>query len=190
MIFTNWFVKKIMRKNERKLETMKCILNNKNTFIKKGLMISCLISVTMIFTACQVNDHNNENEVDHSAMPQTPIEVTFATDPDSHIQVGERVELIAKVTQEGEMVDDAELVRFEIWYEEDTSEKDDNDHSNNHDAMEDYDTKHEMIEAEHRGDGQYVLEYSFEQFGTYHVMYHVDARGFHSMTAHEVVVEE
>ncbi|MDQ0340507.1 hypothetical protein J2S00_003322 [Caldalkalibacillus uzonensis] len=187
---------------------MKRIWHFERKFKVKKLAIAFLLLIATLLTACQSDDSHHGHESDDLAMPQAPIEVTFYTEPEVDIKAGEAVYLIAEVTQEGQAVTDAELVRFEIWSAEEEQkeigerdhrgdeaehhalEEDSQEHHTGHQAMDDYETEHEMIEAGHRGDGQYVLEYTFEKAGTYNVMYHVDARGFHAMTKHEVMVGE
>jgi hypothetical protein len=174
---------------------VKRFINNKSVF----LFIS-LIFVLAVITACQADGHSDHQGTNDHALPQAPIEVTFSTEPESGVTVGEPVILVARVTQEGESVNDAELVRFEIWYDneeegnhhhqQEGTDNESHEHGHDHNAMEDYQTDHDMIEAAFREDGQYVLEYSFDKAGIYNVMYHVDARGYHAMTAHQVIVED
>lgn len=168
------------------------IMRRQHDRLQQGLIMGVLGAVLVLVSACQAGDQgegNTANDAPH--MPQAPIEVNFFTDPDSGVQAGETTELIAEVSQDGALVDDAELVRFEIWHEEQDQEGNESPNNSNHShgGMDHYETEHEMLEAEHRGDGQYVLEYTFEKSGTYFVMYHVDARGMHAMTKHEVEVQ-
>lgn len=181
--------------NKSKIITM--LINYRS----KWLLFTFITMTCIVMTACQAGDDTAENGTQEPAMPQAPIEVAFSTDPESGITVGEPVTLIATVTQEGKFVNDADLVRFEIWEEDEEGGKHHNDqhkegeegdenHDHNHDAMEGHETDHEMIEAEFRGDGEYVIVYTFEKTGIYNVMYHVDARTFHAMSAHQVIVED
>ncbi|MFC4557501.1 FixH family protein [Virgibacillus kekensis] len=73
------------------------------------------------------------------------------------------------VTQDGEPVEDADEVEFEIWKD---GMKDDS----------------EMIAAEHTGDGKYTVEKKFEEAGVYHVQSHVSARAMHTMPKQEITV--
>lgn len=153
----------------------------------------CLALVLIIVTGCQEQAHDPEQY-----MPQAPIEVEFFTDPSTDIKVGEEVQLLIEVTQEGELVDDAHPVRFEIWHEaEDDASTEHgnhtsghgNGHGHGHQDMKDWETPHQMLDGEHIEGGTYGLSYVFEKEGTYFVMYHVDARGYHAMTRHEVIVQ-
>lgn len=55
--------------------------------------------------------------------------------------------------------------------------------------MDQLDTEHEMIEADHQGDGVYSTEIVFDQQGVYFVMYHVTVDDMHAMNKQEVVVK-
>lgn len=155
-----------------------------------GIIIASLI-ILLIITACQEQAHEQH-------MPQAPIAVEFFTEPVADIRVGEEVQLFVEVTQEGEAVSDAHPVRFEIWHEEESEAEatEENghsghgqDHGNGHHEMENWNTIHEMLDGEHIEGGVYGIHYTFEKEGLYYVMYHVDARGFHAMTRHEVIVQ-
>ncbi|ERI09343.1 hypothetical protein HMPREF0083_02622 [Aneurinibacillus aneurinilyticus ATCC 12856] len=85
-------------------------------------------------------------------------------------QVGQEVTFSVSITQGEEKVNDAEAVKFEIWRE---GQKE----------------KHAMVPAKKTGDGVYSIAQSFKEPGTYYVMYHIDARGLHSMAKHKISVE-
>lgn len=165
----------VQEKTRRSFQNESMPRSKRGRFWKQALLACGILTAVLMLSACGAGGRDS----DSSAFPQAPIEVAFSTEPESGIKVGEPVELVATVTQEGKLVKDAELVRFEIWHEDDEDAANDGGHAGNH----------EMIEAKHRGDGQYAISYTFSKTGTYYVMYHVDARGFHAMTAHEVIVE-
>lgn len=47
----------------------------------------------------------------------------------------------------------------------------------------------EEITAEHSENGEYVVEFTFDEAGTYTVISHVDAFSLHTMPSEEVIVE-
>lgn len=150
-------------------------------------------------------------------IPEAPIEVSFGTDPETPHPAGEPITLYVQVTQEGEPVEDADEVQFEIWQEDDqveengagsSEEEADDEADPGEDAeahepggekqgpafhggsMADYQSDHPFYDAEHAGDGIYTLEHIFEEPGVYQVMYHVTARGYHDMVKYEVEIVE
>lgn len=86
-----------------------------------------------------------------------------------HIMSGETVEMTAHVTSNEEDVTDAEHVMFEVQDE-------------NAETVEE-------ITAEHSENGEYTVEYTFDEAGTYTVISHVDAFSLHTMPSSEVIVE-
>ncbi|QCT02757.1 hypothetical protein E6C60_2042 [Paenibacillus algicola] len=82
--------------------------------------------------------------------------------------VGEAVSMIAKVTQSGEPVDDADTVEFEITQEGGGMQV--------------------KVPAQHSGNGNYELQKRFTDTGTYRIVSHVTARGMHSMPVKELQV--
>ncbi|MGG0716874.1 FixH family protein [Robertmurraya massiliosenegalensis] len=97
------------------------------------------------------------------------VEVDLSVTPEQ-ADVGEMVTIEAKVTYGDEVVTDADEVSFEIWRA--------------------HDEEHEKIEIEHAGEGNYRLEKTFEQEGTYYVISHVTARDMHNMPKREFVIGE
>lgn len=86
-----------------------------------------------------------------------------------HIMSGETVELTAHVTSNEEDVTDADHVMFEIQDENEGTV--------------------EEITAEHSENGEYTVEYTFDEAGTFTVISHVDAFSLHTMPSTEVIVE-
>ncbi|MBW4841017.1 MAG: FixH family protein [Paenibacillaceae bacterium] len=99
-----------------------------------------------------------------------PIQVELEVAP-SPIKTGDSVKFTAKVTHQGENVDDAKEVMFEFW-----NTADDN-------------AKHNQVQVKSAGNGTYVLEHTFEEPGTYEVISHVTARDQHSMPSKQFTVE-
>lgn len=177
----------------------------KRAFILKGMGILLLL---LFLSACGAN---GEGEGD-AHLPEAPIEVTFGTEPDAPHPAGQPITLYVKVMQEGEPVDDAEEVRFEIWRADEEGEKggdapsqaDSGDQHGSHGQgdhhqgqeshsqgdMAHYQSDHPFYDATHTGDGVYTYEHVFDEPGRYYVMYHVTARGYHDMVKHELEITE
>ncbi len=119
-------------------------------------------------TASDSAEHSDNHEGhDPDASPSSP-EVKLTLPEDA--KAGKEVSIQITVTHEGEPVNDADEVQFEIW------EKG---------APED---EHEMIDAEKTGDGVYSVKKTFQDPGEYKMMYHVTARGSHVMEPAETLV--
>jgi hypothetical protein len=129
---------------------------------RQSIIVVVLLAVAFIVVACQ------GNEQEDISLDASPLEVEFTTNTDVTLTLSQTIELSILVTQDGDAVEDAEEVSFEIWY-----------------AGED---EHETIPATHQGKGKYTIGKTIEQEGTLNVMYHVTARGFHSMKKHELEV--
>ncbi|WP_334071263.1 FixH family protein [Paenibacillus sp. A14] len=129
---------------------------------KNGLWI---IGLTLLF-AVLLSGCGNPKGTDHhiaaDANMLEPIKVELRVNP-AEVTAGKPVRFEAKVTHQGQNVDDAKEVMFEYW--KDGSPED--EHSK------------EVVAGS--GDGLYVLEKTFEEPGTYHVISHVTARDQHSM---------
>jgi len=164
--------------------------------LNKYVVVAITLMLSLLLTACGgVAKDNGKNLEDVSSYP---LQVAFTTQPTEGITVGSEVIISVEVTQGGQEVEDAGEVKFEIWHESEAEQPSTSNHgssetkqSTHHGQvknMQNYHSKHEMIEAEHQGNGMYSIRYSFEKEGTYYVMYHVTARDMHSMTTHEVEV--
>lgn len=84
--------------------------------------------------------------------------------------IDEPVIFQAKVTYGDELVTDADDVSFEIWR--------------------DNPEKSETFPVEHSQNGNYALEKTFAEEGTYYVYAHVTARGMHAMPKGEFVIKK
>jgi predicted small secreted protein len=129
-----------------------------------SIIVVVLLAVTFLVAACQ------GTEQEDISLDASPLEVEFGTNADSTLTLDQTIELSIQVTQDGDEVEDAEEVSFEMWY-----------------AGED---EHETLPAQHQGNGMYTISKTLEQEGTLNVMYHVTARGYHSMKKHEIMVEK
>ncbi|WP_428908397.1 FixH family protein [Niallia sp. Krafla_26] len=83
-------------------------------------------------------------------------------------QKNEPVLFQAKVTYGEKPVTGADEVVFEIWRAQDDN--------------------HEKIEIEHKENGIYELEKSFDEEGTYYIIAHVTAENMHNMPKEEFVI--
>lgn len=103
------------------------------------------------------------------AEDETPqfLDVKLTINPE-HAEKGQKVVFEAKVTYGEEEVTDADEVSFEIWRANDEN--------------------HEKIKVEHKENGVYALERTFDMDGTYYVYAHVTARSMHNMPKKEFVV--
>ncbi|GAK39512.1 hypothetical protein TCA2_2000 [Paenibacillus sp. TCA20] len=97
-----------------------------------------------------------------------PIDVKLSVSSEE-ISLNETVHMEAVVTQEADVVGDADEVMFEVATSDGVS-------------ME--------FEGEHQGEGVYVFDYQFKAAGEYKVTSHVTARGFHAMPSVHIVVKE
>ncbi|AOZ91120.1 FixH family protein [Paenibacillus crassostreae] len=133
--------------------------------MKLGLIIS-LISLSMII-GCNSNHEGMDMGNDY---PMTPIEVELSIQPEQ-IKVNENVIIEVQVTQNKEMVTDADKVLIEIIPSEANG-------------------THVELEASHISDGLYVLETSLDQADTYSVISHVTVGAMHSMPKTNLIVTE
>src|SRR5690606_16593810 len=86
-------------------------------------------------------------------------------------ETGEEFLAQATVTFEGEPVEDADEVMFEVW------QRDDKENSTS-------------IEGEHQGEGVYSIPLSFDEDDVYYVISHVTVEEMHNMPRKRVVVGE
>lgn len=102
---------------------------------------------------------------------KTTLEVVkVETELPADVQIEEEVDIRTHVTQGEENVEDAKEVQIEIWNVEQGKENS------------------ELIDAEHNGDGVYVVKHSFEKKGIYRIQSHVTARDMHVMPTKQLVV--
>lgn len=131
------------------------------------LSLALLSAVTLAACSNETEeDHGDMNHDNPSSDEIRSLEVDLQTP--QNIQAGNPVEFTAHVTSNEEDVTDADQVMFEILSGDESLE---------------------MIDAEHDENGEYVLEYTFDEAGDYTVIAHVDAYQLHTMPEETVTVE-
>ncbi|MCP3030215.1 FixH family protein [Halobacillus sp. A1] len=134
--------------------------------MKKISLLSLLFFLTFLAACGSSEEENSSNEEE---MFQPEVEVNFEEEP---LSVNEQASIQAIVTSNGEPVNDADYVEFEIWSDEEGEDES------------------ETIEAERVDEGQYETAYTFDTSGTYQVIAHTQARDVHTMPQVEVQVGE
>ncbi len=144
-------------------------MKSRGLALAKGyLVMSAVLAVLILATGCS-SGQNEDHQL--SLQPTVPVEVEVLTEPET-LKVGTPVQIMAKVTQGEEPVEDADKVMFELWREGQA------------------DDQHQKMNGENRGDGIYAIPYTFEEPGTYYVIPHTDARGMHTMPTATLTVSE
>lgn len=110
-----------------------------------------------------------EKEAESAAVPQSMEPVEAELTVAATAEKGEAVPLSVTVTQDGQPVDDADEIKFEVW---------------KNDAKEESD----MIKASLTKDGVYEAETTFAEEAVYTVQVHVTARSMHTMPTTNVTV--
>ncbi len=129
--------------------------------MKKWTLTGVLISLICLLAACGSQEVKDQtSDAGDSAVTKPEVEVKFEEEP---LPVNKKTMIQAIVTQDGENVEDAEKVEFEIWKD---SEGQDNS---------------EMIEANNQGDGVYSITYTFKSEGKYTLYAHTTANDVHVM---------
>jgi len=132
--------------------------------LKRFLAIGAVFTV-LTLSACGINEEKNLTTADE--VPEI-VEVDLSV-PET-AKVGEEVVFTAAVTQGGEIVEDADEVKFEIKNLS-SGEK-------------------EKIEASLNDDKHYEIIYTFQTNGTYDVTSHVTARDMHTMPTKQVTISD
>lgn len=122
-----------------------------------------LVAVPALLFGC-----NEEPEVDTMDSGVMPQEVNVEIQTPETLNANESIDLVAKVTQGGESVDDGS-VEFEVW----ESGLRDQGH---------------MIDSKLDKDGVYKAQFTFEHDGVYYMFAHTNARGLHVMPKKKIVV--
>lgn len=135
--------------------------------IRRGLM--CIV-MGMTLAGCSGNKEDEMQMQMHAAAnsSMSPIKVELSWNPEE-VTAGTAVSFKAVVTQDGEPVDDAREVMFEV---NEAADK----------------TKKVEIKGESDGEGAYVAEHTFEEAGEFSVTSHVTARTQHSMPSKKLMV--
>jgi len=110
-----------------------------------------------------------DDSVDTLSSGEIPVEVIVEVLTPEKLNVGEATTLEVKVTQGGEVVNDADSVDFEVWES----------------GLRDEGT---MIDGEFTEDGVYTAEYTFDHDGVYYMYAHTTARGMHVMPKQQFIV--
>ncbi|OLN23814.1 hypothetical protein BTO30_02385 [Domibacillus antri] len=128
----------------------------------KKWMAVLFMMLVFVLAACGEEKVNEETPA-----KLEPIEAKL-TVPET-AALNEKVTISTTVRQNGEAVDDADEVKYEIWKDGAKEEG-------------------EMIEAEAKGDGVYSIQKAFDEEAVYYVQVHVTARGLHTMPKSPVAV--
>ena len=110
-----------------------------------------------------------DDSVDTLSNGEVPVEIIVEVLTPEKLNVGEATTLEVKVTQGGEVVNDADSVDFEVWES----------------GLRDEGT---MIDGEFTEDGVYTAEYTFDHDGVYYMYAHTTARGMHVMPKQQFIV--
>lgn len=135
--------------------------------MKLKLLLPAAVLALGIMGGCGNEEETAEMHHDHPSEDEVrSLEVDLEV-PET-AEAGETVEFTAHVHSNGEDVPDADTVMFEVLQDEESLE---------------------MIEAEHSENGNYTIEHTFDEAGTYIVISHVDAFQLHTMPQSEITVE-
>ncbi|MFT9850129.1 FixH family protein [Aneurinibacillus sp. REN35] len=127
---------------------------------------SMMMSVVLIFAMTLLSGCGQNAQPQERQKPM-PIAVSLKLDP-AAVNVNKAVRISVVVTQNGAPVSDAEEVKFEIGQGDKKNVQ--------------------MIPAQKTEEGTYAIEHTFTASGSYYVMYHVTARGMHSMDKTDIEV--
>ena len=130
----------------------------------KKLLLT-LAATAVLAVGCGAED----DSVDTQVSGEIPVEVMVELLTPEKLNVGEVTKLEVKVTQGGEVVNDADSVKFEVWES----------------GLRDEGT---MIEGEFTENGAYTAEYTFDHDGVYYMYAHTTARGMHVMPKQQFIV--
>lgn len=124
--------------------------------LKIKILLTIVISLSLF--ACS-------NELDEDELKSLDVELETPTE---NISTNQMAEFTAYVSSNGEAVENADEVMFEILDGEESLD---------------------MIEAESKENGLYTIEYLFDSPGEYTVISHVEAFQLHTMPQKNVTVE-
>lgn len=110
-----------------------------------------------------------DDAVDTLGNGEVPVEVIVEVLTPEKLNAGEATTLEVKVTQGGEVVNDADSVDFEVWES----------------GLRDEGT---MLDGELTEDSVYAAEYTFDHDGVYYMYAHTTARGMHVMPKQQFIV--
>ena len=121
-----------------------------------------LVVVPFVLFGC------GDEEVETLETAEVPAFVEVQIQTEEQLNVGE-VQLAARVTQDEDVVNDAQEVKFEVW---ESGFRDEGD----------------MLDGQLTEDGIYVAEYTFDHDGVYYMFAHTTARGMHVMPKQKLIV--
>lgn len=129
----------------------------------RSMILSGAAVLLFLLAGCGTSGEEGPHSMPDGQMIEVDLRVPEEADP------GQSVLLEAKVTFEGENVEDADEVVFEIW-------------------KQGHREAGEKVEVGHQGEGIYSLEKTFEESGVYYVVSHVTLREMHNMPRKRIVV--
>ena len=130
----------------------------------KKIFIALTIAGALL-TACNEEETNIETNDDVEQIHEVEVEILT---PEA-VAVNESIKLEVKVTQGGEVVNDADDVTFEVW--ESGKREEGNE-----------------IKGEFLGEGIFSAEMTFDHDGVYYMFAHTNARGLHVMPKQKITV--
>lgn len=143
--------------------------------ISIGLFSIIFLTASIFLTACnQTNEsqqanqnHENHQHHEHTQPPiNQQLNITFSIDP-TEAKVNQPVTLISTIKADDTPVTDAK-VEFEVWKEEEDTQ---------------------MLSASMKEAGNYQIEHTFSEAGTYHVVVHVTTPHVHQMISETFTVK-
>lgn len=143
--------------------------------MRKKLLLILAGIVLAIFAACSSDEGNHSKDTDDETKDEVTTddlpELTVDLEVPEAAEVDEEVTFTSTVKYDGDLVEEADQVQYEVW---ENGKKDDG----------------EMIDAENNNDGTYSIDYRFNHDANYTVQVHVDAEGIHTMPKAEIIVGE
>ncbi len=128
--------------------------------------IAVSLMCLLILVACSGSETTEETPNNTEELGPLVVDLSV---PDTG-EIGEPIMFSTAVTQGDEGVEDANEVVYEIWLEGSKEES-------------------ELIETDKQDGHLYMLQYTFEVAGTYHVQTHVTARGMHQMPTEQIRIQ-
>lgn len=134
--------------------------------MRKLSFLFSFILIIGVLAACGSDDNSDSGDSADIEEELPTLDVDFKV-PET-AEAGESIKLEAHVTYDDEPEEDAEVV-FEIW---EVGKEDDS----------------EMKDGENAGDGNYTLDYTFEDEVVYEMYAHTDAEGMHTMPKKQITI--
>ncbi|WP_298467178.1 FixH family protein [uncultured Psychrobacillus sp.] len=131
----------------------------------KKVIISLALLVALTLVGCGEKEETHSSTSHQGTLEEVMVEIQTPKE----LPINEDIKLSAKVTQNGEAVNDANSVEFEVW----ESGLRDEGH---------------MVEGKLTEDGVYEADFTFEHDGVYYMFAHTTARDMHVMPKQELTV--